>query len=205
MRARRPLAAALASLLLTAGACSSGDDEPRARPGISQQRAEVTDIELAVTGADLVSPHQDLAPLDEPVRSAVVENLQQVFDATVLRPLTEGEAGSIEALFTGDAAERAAGPDRAVLFDDDLPAADRLVADRADVRLTALDGDTRTPAMVIARIDWDVHDPDGEVRVQRIGELTFVPVFGSWLVGAYSVVRTRTTGAGTTTTTAAAG
>lgn len=205
MRVRRPLAAALASLLLAAGACSSGNDEPQARPGISQQRSEVSDIELGVTGADLVSPHQNLAPLDEPVRLAVLENLQQVFDATVLRPLTEGEAGSIQALFTGDAAERAAGPDRAVLFDDGLPRVERLVADRADVRLTGLDGDTRRPAMVIARIDWDVRDPDGEVRVQRVGELTLVPVFASWLVRAYSVVSTRTTGTGTTTTTAAAG
>ena len=205
MRVRRPLAAALASLLLAAGACSSGDDEPQARPGISQQRAEVSDIELSVTGADLVSPHQNLAPLDEPVRLAVLENLQQVFDATVLRPLTEGEAGSIQPLFTGDAAERAAGPDRAVLFDDGLPRVERLVADRADVRLTGLDGATRRPAMVIARIDWDVRDPDGEVRVQRVGELTLVPVVASWLVRAYSVVSTRTTGAGTTTTTAAAG
>lgn len=202
MRFRPPLAVALVAGLTLAG-CSSGSDEPQARPGISQQRADAAALELDVTAAEVVSPHQARGPLEGPTREAVLATLQKTFDATVVQALRDGRGGSLQELFTGDAAERAAGADRAALFDDDAGPVDELVVDKANVRLTGLHGATTEAALVVAKIDWDVRSADGSVRVQRIGELSLIPVFGSWLVGAYTVITNRTAGGETTTTTAA--
>lgn len=202
MRFRPPLAVALVAGLTLAG-CSSGSDEPQARPGISQQRADAAALELDVTAAEVVSPHQARGPLEGPTREAVLATLQKTFDATVVQALRDGRGGSLQELFTGDAAERAAGPDRAALFDEDAGPVDELVLDKANVRLTGLHGETADAALVVAKIDWDVRSADGSIRVQRIGELSLIPVFGSWLVGAYTVITNRTAGGETTTTTAA--
>jgi hypothetical protein len=69
------------------------------------------------------------------------------------------------------------------------------------VRLTALDGGSG-PTLIVAKINWDLRSANGQVRIQRVGELTLVPVYGTWVVGAYSVVTNRTIGGATTTTTA---
>lgn len=202
MLARRSLAVALV-LGLVLGACSS-DDGPEARPGLSEQHA-VKGIELQVVGTERVSPHRQIQPLDEGTRAAVLESLQTTFDVTVFSPLTREEPEPTPSVFTADAAGRATGRDRAVLFDEGLPPVETLVADKANVRLTGLDGDDGKPALVVAKIDWDVRSDDGSVRVQRVGELSLIPVLGRWLVGAYSVVTTRTASGSTTTTTAATG
>ena len=44
----------------------------------------------------------------------------------------------------------------------------------------------------MAKINWDLRGAD--VHVQRIGELSMIPVFGTWLVGAYTVITTRPAG-----------
>ena len=202
VRFRQSLAVALVAGLAAAG-CSSGSDEPQARPGVSQQRAEAGALDLDVTAAEVVSPHQAKGPLDGPTREAVLATLQKTFDATVVGPLRDGDAGSLRSLFTDDAAERATGPDRAAVFDDIAGPVDELVVDKANVRLTGLHGDKAEAALVVAKIDWDVRSADGSVRVRRIGELSLIPVFGTWLVGAYSVITSRTADGDTTTTTAA--
>ncbi|MCU1380443.1 MAG: hypothetical protein JWN29_3426 [Acidimicrobiales bacterium] len=191
---------------LLASACSSGSKEAQAQPGITEQhaaQADQGDLALDVVASDEVSPQHALGPLDEVNRTAAMTSLQRTFDATVVRPVTTGKAGSIDTVFTADAAARAAGQDRAALFDEGLPRVRDLVADKANVRLTALGGDDGKPALIVAKIDWDVRSADGKVRVRRIGELSMVPVLGTWLIGAYTVTTSRTVGGSTTTTTAA--
>ena len=196
-------AAAVALLIgLLAGACSSGSKEPQAKPGVIEQHAVRGDLTLDNVAWDEVSPRKAFGPLDEANRTAAMKTLQATFDATVVRPLTKGRPGAIDALFTADAAARATGPDRAALFDEGLPKVRDLEATRANVRLTALDNGNG-PGLIVAKIDWDVRGAD--VHVQRIGELSMVPVFGTWLIGAYTVITTRTAGGSTTTTTAVSG
>ncbi|MCU1374087.1 MAG: hypothetical protein JWO68_1373 [Actinomycetia bacterium] len=193
-------------LCLAAGACSSGKkEESQPRPGVTTPPINRGDLKLDVVAWDQVSPAKKFGPLDDPNRASATRALQQAFDATVVDPLTKGKAGSIDRVFTGDAAARAAGQDRAALYDEGLPRVRRLVADKLNVRLTALAGTDGKPALVVAKIDWDVASADGKVRVKRIGELSMVPVFGTWLVGAYTVLTSRTVGGSTTTTTAVAG
>lgn len=187
---------------LIAAGCS-GDDEPKARPGISQQRADATPVVLQITAADLVSPHQARGPLDAPTADAALAVVQKTFDATVVKPLRQGKGGSLQSVFTDDAAARATGPDRAVVFDEGAGRVNTLVADKADVRLTGMHGATPQTELVVAAIDWDVRSADGSVRVKRVGELSLIPVFGTWMVGGYSIVTSRTAGGETTTTTAA--
>lgn len=200
MRVRRSLVLLLLPGLL-AGACSSGKKEPQARPGIIEHHEIQGDLALDVVAWDEVGPRAAQRPLDDADRNAAMKSLQATFDATVVDPLRTGKAGSIDKVFTADAVAHAAGPDRAAIYDEGLPTAKALVADKANVRLTALDGGAG-PALIVAKIDWDVRSADRKVRVRRIGELSMVPVFGTWLVGAYTVITTRTVGGSTTTTTA---
>jgi len=198
---RRAVAAALL-LALVAGACSSGSKEPQGKPGVSEQHLVKGDLTLDTVAWDEVSPRKAFGPLDDANRASVMKTLQATFDATVVGPLTKGRAGTIDTLFTADAATRANGQDRSALFDEGLPRVDDLEATKANVRLTALDNGSG-PGLVVAKIDWDVRG-DG-VHVRRIGELSLVPVLGTWLVGAYTVITTRTAGGSTTTTTAVSG
>lgn len=201
MSLRRAVVAALVCSLLL-GACSS-DKEPKAKPGITEQHEVKGDLELDVVAWDEVSPRKATGPLDDVTRAAAMKSLQATFDATLVAPLRTGKAGSIDKAFTADAVAHAAGVDRAAIYDEGLPRVKHPVADKANVRLTALDGGAG-PALVVAKIDWDVRSPDGSVRVRRIGELSMIPVLGTWLVGAYTVITTRTVGGSTTTTTAVA-
>jgi hypothetical protein len=189
---------------LLAGACSSGSDEGagKAKPGVTGQHVVKGDLTLDAVAWDEVSPRKAFGPLDDANRAAAMKALQGTFDATVVDPITTGKAGSIERFFTTDALQHATGPDRAVLFDEGLRKAKDLEATKANVRLTALD-DGNGPGLIVAKIDWDVRGQG--VRVQRIGELSLVPVLGTWLVGAYTVITTRTEGGSTTTTTAVSG
>jgi hypothetical protein len=198
----RTAVAAAVLIGLVAGGCSSGKKEPQAKPGITEQHVVKGDLTLDTVAWDEVSPRKATGPLDDANRASAMKVLQGTFDATVVDPITTGKAGSIRRFFTGDALEHATGPDRAALFDEGLPKAKDLEATKVNVRLTALDSGNG-PGLIVAKIDWDVRG-DG-VRVQRVGELSMIPVFGTWLVGAYSVITTRTAGGSTTTTTAVSG
>jgi hypothetical protein len=197
---RRSLAALLVALCALAG-CSSGSDEPRAKPGVTGVRAG--DLTLDVFAAEVVSPQRERAELAPALRRQALRVLQRTFDATVVDPLTTGRGGDLSKLFTADAAARASGPDRGAVFDEGFAPLEQLVGSRTSVALTGLAGDDGAPAMLVARIDWDVRDAADAVQVHRVGELTLVPAFGTWVVGAYTMLVNRTAGGETTTTTAA--
>jgi hypothetical protein len=193
--------AVLVALCVVAGACSDGGDSKSKTPaGVTGTRAG--ELTLHVTAADLIGPSKPMAPLADPVRGLVEKNLQKVFDATVARPLTTGNGGEIGKLFTDDAAVHANLGDRKVVFDEGQPRWNRVVPDQLEVQLTGLAGDDEQPAIVVAKLAWRVHSPNGDLRIERSGEITFTPVFGRWLVSAYDIAVNRITGASSTTTSA---
>jgi hypothetical protein len=200
VRLTRPFALVLV-LAIAAGACSSGDSKSHTPPGVTGARANR--LSLEVTAADVVRPDQPMAPLDDPVRSIVEKNVQRVFEATVVKPLTTGKAGRINGLFTDDAATHATTGDRAAMFDENMPRIERLVPDQLEVQLTALAGGEGSPNLVVAKLIWRVRNRSGSTRVERSGELSLIPVLGKWLVGAYEIAVNRVVDGATTTTTAA--
>jgi hypothetical protein len=202
VRLRRVLVPLLVPVLL-AGACSSGDDGPKAPPGVSEQSLGPLDLQLV--GADVVSPLRPMAPLDPATADAVLEAVQAAFDATVVEPLREGVLGDVAGTFTTDAAQRAVFVDAGAIIDAGLGKPSPIKLERGDVQLTALAGEDDQLAVVAARIDWDVSSPARDLRIRRSGELTLVPAFGHWFVGAYTVFTERTVGGETTTTTAVSG
>lgn len=203
MHVRRVLLPLLAPVVLAVGCSSGGDDGPAVPPGISEQSFGALDLQLV--GADVVSPHRAMSPLDPGTAGAALEAVQRAFDATVVAPLRDGEIGALDESFTADAAERAGGVDAAAVLDGGLGEPGPIKLEKGDVLLTALAGDGDRPEVVVARIDWDVRSPERELQVRRAGELTLVPGFGRWFVGAYTVLTSRTIGGETTSTTAASG
>lgn len=202
----RLLAVALA-IALTVTACSGGGDSAKKNADAETSSAEFTraSVRLAVSGADLVSPHQKMAPLDGDTAADVVAVVQQLLLVTSAKPLVEGKPGAgLAELFTRDAGTRVVDHDRAVFFDDSLPRFGTLRPLASRVRLTALAGSTDpSPALVIARYLWDVTSTaDPANRVTRNGELSLIKVGGIWKIGAYAISVTRSVDGSTTTTTA---
>jgi hypothetical protein len=200
---RRSLAA-LAVALLVATGCSSDPPKSSTPPGVDGVRAAKGDLILDVVGDDLVSPVRATEPLPASDRKVLEKQLQKAFDATVALPLVKGHAGTIKTVFSPDAAGRAFGPDRAAMFDEGFTRVRKLEGTRTDVRLTGLAADDGALRTVVAKFDWDVRSRADGIRIHRVGELTLVPVFGTWVVTAYSVIVDRTLGGATTSTTAVA-
>jgi len=186
---------------LTVAACSSSPKKPQAKPGVTGTTAVQVSLHQIGT-ADLVSPARGTRRLDEGTSKAVLASVQQLFDATLLDPLTKGQAGSIDRVMTNDAVQKAAGVDRAAMYDEDLPRVTRVDAPKAFVQLTGLAGDNDAPALVVAKIAWDVTGDGGTVHIVRSGELSLIPVYGTWLIGAYNVANSRVVNGTTTTSTA---
>jgi hypothetical protein len=203
---------ALAVAVLLAASCSGGDDDDGKSADSTHDTAQTESqsftkpkVTLTVTRAELVSPHQAFGPMDAKTRKAVVDVVQQLLLITSAEPLTAGKAGKGFAdLFTADAGARAAGPDRAAMFDEGLPEFGGLEPTAASVVLTGLAG-TMDPAtgLVVAHFTWDVgsklHTGD---RVIRSGDLSLVPDGGGWKIAAYDIAVERTIDDTTTSTTA---
>jgi hypothetical protein len=201
---RKRLLACAFAVSLAVAACSGGSKKHAATSTSSAEFSKPT-VALAVTGSELVSPHKALGPLDAPTADAVVKVIDRLLLVTAAQPLAQGRAGTgVGDLFTADAATRVTGADRAAFFDDGLPPFGELKTNLAQVKLTALAGsmDPAT-ALVVADFSWDVasgvHAGD---RVVHGGELSLVPVSGTWRIGAYTVIAQRTIDERTTTTTA---
>jgi hypothetical protein len=202
----RTKAVALAVVLaLSVTACSGGDDDDAESTTTSVPKAAVA---LDVTRAELVSPHQAKAPLDDGVRDDVAGVVEDLLLVTSAEPLVAGKAGGGFAdLFTPDAAARAANEDREVFFDEGVPAFGRLRPTTKTIEMTGLAGtDDPAAALVVARYAWTVESAanPGD-RIVRTGELSLVPGGDGWRIGAYTIVVTRTIADTTTTTTAATG
>lgn len=198
-------AVAVALALAVAGCSGDDDDAGDDDAETSSSTAVKAEVALEVTRAELVSPHQARGPLDAATRDAVGEVVERLLLVTSAQPLASGRAGAGFAdLFTPSAGARAAGADRAALFDEGVPSFGELETETATVELIGLAGsmDPAT-ALVIAKFTWAVASGErpGD-RIARAGQLSLVPDDGGWVIGAYTVAVTRTIDDTTTTTTA---
>lgn len=198
------------AVALAVTACSGGGSSSAGHPSTKRSTTELAraSSKLALGRAELVSPHQVLGPLDPATSDAVVAVVQRFVRVASSVPLASGGVARtgrrFSALFTPDAATRAAREDRAALVDDSLPPFGAIKPTAARVALTGLAGPSSpTAAFVVARLVWDVRSVDhpGD-RVVRTGELSLIPVGGTWKIAAYDVVVKRTIDGVTTTTTA---
>lgn len=199
---------ALAIAVLLAASCSGGSSKDAKKDDAETQSSSATatkpKVTLDVTRAELVSPHKDQGALGDKTTVAVADAVQHLLLVTSVGPLTSGKPGKGFAdLFTPDAGARAAGVDRATIFDEGLPRFGELKQKQASVVLTGLAG-TMDPAtsLVVAHFTWDVastrHKGD---RVVRSGDLSLIPVDGHWRIAAYDITVKRTIADRTTTST----
>ena len=201
------LAAIAVAFALAVSGCSGGDDDDDATDDTdtSSTEFERASVELEVTRAHLVSPHQARRDLDAATRDAVTGVVEDLLLVTSATPLVEGKTGGGFAdLFTADAGARAANTDRAAIFDEGVPRFGELTTETATVAMTGLAG-SMDPAteLVIATFRWDVRSAERpKDRIVREGQLHLVPDDGDWKIGAYTIVVTRTVDESTTTTTA---
>jgi hypothetical protein len=189
-----------AVFVLALTACSSGHSGPKQAPAALATH-EIA-VPLRVTSADIVSPNHDQQPLDVRTRGAVTAVLQQLLDDSVVQPLSHGRTGNVGHLFTTAAGLRAVFDDHGAFFDEGVPLVEQLDATVADVQLSALADDQDHPALVVAKFDWELTANGGNVHVVHRGELSLIPAFGAWLVGAYDVAAARSVNGNTTSTTA---
>jgi hypothetical protein len=209
--ARTRLIAGAVALALTVTACSGGgDDDDTAQDDETETSGTEfvrASVDLELTRAELVSPHQARSDLDATTRDAVVGVVEDLLLITSAQPLVEGKTGGGFAdLFTPDAGERAANDDRAAFFDEGVPRFGEIETEAATLAMTGLAG-SMDPAtqLVIATFRWDVTSTARPAdRIVREGQLSLVPDdAGVWRIGAYTLVVTRTVDESTTTTTAA--
>ena len=169
---------------------------------------------VAVTAGDTkvyaVAGRPDTLPDD--VRTSVLATLATYLRTTATRTRTPAAAdAALAPVLTPTAATRLAGPDRATLLDEGLPAPTGKVKVAATpVTLTALADDGGTVVLVTAGIDATTTVPtkSGKVTVHRTGALVLVPVDGAWKIQGYQLEVERTgrklgTVAGTPVTTVA--
>jgi hypothetical protein len=196
-----PLALALVVGLALAG-CTD-DEGSKTPPGVSGTAAAKVEL-LRFGAADLVSPAAVTRPLDDATIASAMSVAQQVFDATLLGPLVAGKAGSIDAVFTPDAAREAATTHRGAMYDEGLPRVSSVKATTRAVLLTGFADDANQVMTIVAKVVWDIEGVgDEDVRVLRTGELLLTPAFGKWLVSAYEMTNQESVGGRATTTTAA--
>jgi hypothetical protein len=202
---QRLLACALVLALAVTGCSGGDDDDDKDDAETSSTEMVKAAVELDVTRAELVSPHAALGPLDGETKDAVTDVVEDLLLVTSATPLVEGKAGAGFAdLFTGDAGARAAGDDRDVFFDEDVPRFGELTEEEASLELTGLAG-TLDPAvqLVVAEFRWNVTSLERPLdRVTRSGDLHLIRDGDEWKIGAYTMIVTRTVDEVTTTTTA---
>lgn len=144
------------------------------------------------------------ARLPDDVRAGLKATLDLYLDRAVLGPLRSGRgAGDLSAVFTLEALEHLAGPDREVLVDEGLGPATGAEARAATADLTVLMG-ADGAAAVVASVHLRVVGTTvgAPLSVERAGELLLVDGEGGWKVGGYDVTATREVGGAVTTTTA---
>jgi hypothetical protein len=157
--------------------------------------------------AGMEVPATGAATLPDPVLTGVLATLNRYLDGAVLAPMRSGKATSdLSALFTGTAAQRLTGPDRATLVEEGTSGGGSDVGvDDAWTSLTGLLDAGGSISVVAAKIDVVLRSKAaGEASsVARSGELVLVPEGGGWRIDGYDLRVTREP-AGETSSAAAA-
>ena len=207
---RNPSRAALAAVaaLVALTGCSGGSSTSHpgttgggaatTRPAAPPGQAAFTLATPDVRAVGDRTPAQ-LAPN---VLAAVKSTLDQYLNVAVVAPIRTGQkAADLGPVFTGPALAQAAGPDRAALVDEDLPAAPAAAVPTASAALTALVGPDG-PVVISAEIHVAASGKaaGGDLAVDRTGELVLSPDGDAWKVSAYSIKVNRHLPNGATTT-----
>lgn len=203
--ARAVVAVLMVASAFALGACSSRGDRPT--PPSGGQPSASPAPSFSVTSFDLFGPVASLPEAVEQTRIAVTATLDAYLQRAVFQPLdTSGPAGDLTPFFTGAAAARLSGPDRAVLVDEGIAVeGGGAKLDSAAAVLHALSGADGRPTVVNAHVDFKVvaGTSDLPVTIARRGDLVLVEEAGSWRIDSYDVVVGRSTPTGTTTSVAA--
>lgn len=185
----------LAAAVVLGAGCSSGStgsapDEPPASPSFT------------VSGVEVHSVAEPAPPLPDDVRTEVLAVLDEYLDRAMVSPLRSGQpAGDLGSLFTGGAAPRVAGPDRAAMVDEGLPRASDVRGLASTARLGALAGADDDILVVTATIDLRLQATgDDPLTIVRTGDLVLVPDGDGWKIDGYDLSTTRDSGTGPTTT-----
>ena len=190
-------------IALATTACSRGDRDPTGAgpPTSATPRSPDTDPPTTTTtttpAVDLVFVGLDpngTAPPGDDVVAKVQATLRGYFADGILAPLRSGgPAPDLSPYFTPVVLERLAGPDRATMVEEGLPAARSVTADSTAVALNSVAGPDEVTAVIAARIDWKLHavGPGLDVDIVRTGELVLVDAGDTWRIDGFQVRTTR--------------
>ena len=219
---RRPtrILLALAAVLVLAAVgvfvATRGGDEAAGPPATT---TTLVDAEVTVTGTEIFSPGGGVTGLDPAIQDQIAASIRTFLARAPQQPpeashdkdttttLAAPRPTGIEELMTERAAARLAGPDRAALVDEGLPAPiEKVTTRRANVGLGVLAGDDAAPQVVTADLDTEslVTLRGDRLTVVRTGQLVFVPVDGTWKIAGYRLTVQRTLGSESTSTSEAA-
>jgi hypothetical protein len=188
---------AVLALLALLSACAGAGDTPReGAPGRGGGPSSFSLSAFDVHAAAPVSPEAA-----ERAKAGILATLDAYLRRAVLAPLGPGgAAGDLAPLFTGPAAGRLSGPDRAALVDEGFGAAeDQPRVSAANVALGLLVGTDGRPVMAGAHLDMRVEaeTDQGHLVVDRQGDFALVaegdPANPVWKVDSYDVRATRGT------------
>jgi len=207
------IAAASMLALLVAAAFfffrGSGDDDGGGGGGRNKRnRITVSDLELTVGGVYNANAGPPVAFPPEG-QTAVMDTVGAYVQGGMIDPVAEGEVPEeLTQYFDAGTAARLNGPDRAVLFDEELPELSGSFTPTAEpVILTAFSDGTGAFVLATAAVNYaaTAETEDGDVKVSRRMELTLLPEGGLWKITGYDVILVREdSGTQSTTTTAAA-
>ncbi len=198
--------AALACLLLMAGACSKGGAEGRSGRATTTTDVPVP-IAFTVTSFAVEAAADPAAGTASGAQAGIEAALTRWLEEAVLRPLRSGQpAGDIGSFFTAPTRERiATTPDRAAFVDEGLPPVSGVRAGTATLAMIALaDPDGNIP-LVSVHLDLTLGGmvEGTPLGIEHTGDLFMVAEGDGWLIDGYDVRATRATAGATTTTTAA--
>lgn len=201
-------ATSVLALLVAAGFFffrSSGDSDSAKK---TTNQITISDLELTVGGLYNANAGPPVAFPPEG-QTAVMETVGAYVQGGLIDPVTEGEVPEeLAQYFDAGTTARLEGPDRAVLFDEDLPELTGSFTPLAQpVVLTALSDGTGAFVLATAAVNYEatVETEDGDVKITRQMELTLLPEGGLWKITGYDVILVRDgRGITSTTTTAAA-
>jgi hypothetical protein len=174
----------------------------------STKKITISDLELTVGGLYNANAGPPVAFPPEG-QTAVMETLGAYVQGGLINPVTEGEVPEeLAQYFDAGTTARLEGPDRAVLFDEDLPELTGSFTPLAQpVILTALSDGTGAFVLATAAVNYEAtaETEDGDVKITRQMELTLAPEAGLWKITGYDIILVRDgRGIRSTTTTAAA-
>jgi hypothetical protein len=205
-RSRALFSRAVVSICVVAlAACGGGDDDTSTKANNDKASSqEVTvpgaKVKLNLASVDIQSAGPT-ATLDDKTKVAVMKQTRQYVEEAVVRPLLTGKKvkGAYKKLF-GLAVIKPAtsGPDRAALTDEGVGKVSGDVrAPATKVAMHALIGPDGVVQFIATRFEMRLKSrlDKAPLTINRNTELTFEPAQnGKWVVSAYRVITTRTSG-----------